>query len=62
MLNGRPSSLSELTPIIFYMELTHLGWETSNLYLNFEIANICWNLLENTHVITMAFTRCVSKV
>ena len=25
MNNWRPPSLSELTPIIFYMELTHLG-------------------------------------
>ena len=28
------SSLSELTPIIFYMELTHLDSEASNLLLN----------------------------
>ena len=26
---GRPPSLSELTPIIFYVELTHLGSESS---------------------------------
>ena len=26
----RPSSLRKLTPMIFDMGLTHLGWETSN--------------------------------
>ena len=26
----RPPRLSELTPIIFYMKLTHLGWNTFN--------------------------------
>ena len=30
-VNWRPSSLSELTPVIPKMERTHLGSETSNL-------------------------------
>ena len=30
----RPSNQSELTPVIFNMELTHLGSEASILYIN----------------------------
>ena len=30
----RPTNLSELTPIVCYMELTHLGSETTKYKLN----------------------------
>ena len=33
--NWKPSSKSELTPIIFTMELTHLGLGASNLFSKF---------------------------
>ena len=32
-LNWTPPSLSELTPMIFNMGLTHLGLEASNSYM-----------------------------
>ena len=30
IINWRPSSLSELTPIIFKRALPHFGWDASN--------------------------------
>ena len=35
----RPPSLSELTPIIFNMELTHLGSEASKTILQHSLQN-----------------------
>ena len=47
MYNWRPPSLSELTPIIIKMELTHLISDTSNYYDNFVFLSI------NIHEISM---------
>ena len=38
-LNWRTSSLSELTPIIFYIELTDLGSKASKYSVDFNILN-----------------------
>ena len=43
----RPPSLSELTPIIFNMELTHLGSETS-IYYSIYIKLFCAEIKEKS--------------
>ena len=45
MMNWRPTSLSELTPVIFKVELTHLDSDASNYYNTlFRIVSIFnWN-------------------